>query len=165
MNIRQAQSGDLPQIVDIYNHAVQQRGATADLTPVKAADRLQWFEEHAHGRYPLWVAVENGAVLGWCSLSPYRPGRMALRHTAEISYYVHRDHRGGGVATALMDHAMGQCGRLEIKSLFALLLDINEASINILEKQGFVRWGHMPGIAEIDGATCGHFIYGRRIEP
>lgn len=163
MNIRPAQFIDLPQIVQIYNHAVEQRGSTADLTPVKVEDRIEWFEKHTENTFPLWVADDGENILGWCSLSPYRPGRMALRHTAEISYYVHRDHRAKGICTALMNHAMSQCNRLGIKSLFALLLDINKASINILEKQGFVRWGHMPGIAEMDGIICGHFIYGRRV--
>ncbi len=163
MNIRVAHVSDLPRIVEIYNQAVAQKGATADLTPVSVEDRRPWFEEHQDNNYPLWVADHNGSILGWCSLSPYRPGRMALRHTAEISYYIHRDHRGKGVCTALMEHAISQCHRLDIKTLFALLLDINIVSIKILEKFGFVRWGHMPDIAEIENTTCGHLIYGLRV--
>ena len=163
MNIRTAQYSDLPGIVEIYNQAVAQKGATADLTPVKVEDRTQWFEEHRDTEYPLWVAESSGNILGWCSLSPYRPGRMALRYTAEISYYIHRDHRRKGICTALMEHAISQCGPLGIRTLFALLLDLNTSSIHVLEKFGFHRWGHMPDIAEIDGRECGHLIYGRRV--
>ncbi|HOO39237.1 MAG TPA: N-acetyltransferase family protein [Deltaproteobacteria bacterium] len=164
LRIRPAQSGDLTRIVEIYNHAVEQKGATADLTPVSVEDRKQWFAEHGPETYPIWTALTGETVVGWCSLSPYRPGRMALRRTAEISYYVHRDYRGKGVGSALITHAITQCVSLDITSLFALLLDINIASIKILEKSGFVRWGHMPDIAEIDGTRCGHLIYGRRVE-
>ncbi len=163
LRIRPAQSGDLPRIVEIYNHAVVQKGATADLTPLSVEDRRQWFAEHESGMYPIWTALTGETVVGWCSLSPYRPGRMALRRTAEISYYVHRDYRGKGVGSALIAHAITQCAPLDITSLFALLLDINIASIKILEKFGFVRWGHMPDIAEIDGTRCGHLIYGRSV--
>lgn len=163
MNIRAAQFSDLPRIVEIYNQAVAQKGATADLTPVKVEDRRPWFEEHRDNKYPLWVAGGGENILGWCSLSPYRPGRMALRYTAEISYYIHRDHRGKGVCTALMEHAISQCEPLDIKTLFALLLDINIPSIKLLEKFGFSRWGHMPDIADFDGNQCGHLIYGRRV--
>jgi len=163
MDIRVAQFSDLPGIVEIYNQAVAQKGATADLTPVKVEDRREWFEEHGSDTYPVWIAMTGETMMGWCSLSPYRPGRMALRYTAEISYYIHRDHRGKGVCTALMKHAISQCKTLDIKTIFALLLDINIASIKILEKFGFSRWGHMPDIAEFDGNQCGHLIYGFRV--
>jgi len=163
LEIRPAEFRDLPLIVEIYNQAVMQKGATADLTPVNVEERRQWFSEHGPEKYPVWIAMRGETMVGWCSLSPYRPGRMALRRTAEISYYIHRDYRGKGVCTALIEHAISQCKPLDIKTLFALLLDINIASIKILEKFGFSRWGHMPDIAEIEGITCGHLIYGLRV--
>jgi len=165
MQIRIAQEEDLPQIVGIYNQAVAERGATADLEPVSLEDRSKWFRAHDAHTYPIFVALSEEKVIGWCSLSPYRPGRAALRQTAEISYYIDERHLRQGVGSALIRHAMEQCGRLEIRNLFALLLDINEASVRILEKLGFKQWGHMPGIAEIDDKECGHLIYGKNIRP
>ena len=44
--IRIATDTDLPAIVEIYNEAVAERFATADLTPVTLERREQWFEEH-----------------------------------------------------------------------------------------------------------------------
>ena len=163
MNIRIAKKVDLPEIVAVYNHAVMQRGATADLIPVTVESRQGWFRDHSSEFWPIWVMEDGNDILGWCSLSPYRPGRMALRHTAEISYYIHKEHRRKGIGSALIKYAIEQCPRLQKKSLFTLLLDINVPSIRILEKHGFVKWGHMPDIAEIDGKPCGHLIYGRRI--
>lgn len=163
MNIRIANEHDLSQIVEIYNQAVAQKGATADLSPVSAESRLDWFVDHKPSAYPIWVAEQSDCVLGWCSLSAYRPGRMALRKTAEISYYVHEDHRRKGVASALIQHAIEQCPALKIRNLFSLLLDVNEPSVRILEKFGFAKWGHMPDVAEFDGKTYGHLIYGRKV--
>ncbi|MHC4437300.1 MAG: GNAT family N-acetyltransferase [Planctomycetota bacterium] len=163
MNIRIANEHDLSQIVEIYNQAVTQIGATADLTPVSVESRLDWFTDHNPDTYPIWVAEQSECILGWCSLSAYRPGRMALCHTAEISYYVHEDHRRKGVASALIQHAIEKCPMLNIKNLFSLLLDVNMQSIRILEKFGFVKWGHMPDIAEFGERTCGHLIYGRQV--
>ncbi len=48
--------------------------------------------------------------------------------------------------------------------LFAILLDVNTSSVGILEKFGFEQWGHLPGVADFDGALCGHLYYGRRVE-
>jgi len=163
MNIRIANENDLSQIVEIYNQAVGQTGATADLTAVSAESRLDWFADHKPDAYPIWVAGQSECILGWCSLSAYRPGRVALRQTAEISYYVHEDHRRKGVASALIQHAIEQCPALKIRNLFSLLLDVNVPSIRILEKFGFVKWGHMPDVAEFDGRTCGHLIFGRKV--
>jgi len=160
MNIRIASERDLPQIVEIYNQAVAQIGATADLSPVSVESRLGWFANHNPDAYPIWVAEQSKCVLGWCSLSAYRPRRMALCHTAEISYYVHKDHRRKGVASTLIQYAISQCPALKIKNLFALLLEVNVPSIRILEKFGFVKWGRMPDVAELGGKTCGHLIYG-----
>jgi phosphinothricin acetyltransferase len=163
MNIRIAEERDLPQIVEIYNQAVLQRGATADLTPITVESRRSWLHDHSPESRPIWVMEDDGAILGWCSLSSYRPGRMALRHIAEISYYVHEDHRRKGIGTSLIRHAIDQCPGLKIKNLFTMLMEVNKPSIRILEKFDFVKWGHMPDVAEFDGKTCGHLIYGRRV--
>jgi len=92
--IRLASINDLPQIVGIYNEAVQQRFATADLDVVSVEQRTAWFLDHDPDTLPIYVAEQQRDVMGWCSLSAYRPGRAALRATAEISYYVRADSRG-----------------------------------------------------------------------
>ena len=163
MQLRHAREQDLPRIVEIYNQAVAQRGATADLEPISLESRRQWLQDHAPDTLPVWVADEQGRVIGWCSLSAYRPGRLALRHTAEISYYVDQEHRRKGVARRLIEHAIQQCPTLDIQHLMTFLLDINTPSIRILEEFGFARWGHLPNVAEIDGQICGHLIYGRAV--
>ena len=92
MNVRFATKDDLPAIVAIYNEAVGEGYANADIAPVSIESRQQWFEEHDADRYPIYILGEEG-VMGWCSLSPYQCGRLALRHTVEISYYVAARHR------------------------------------------------------------------------
>jgi phosphinothricin acetyltransferase len=163
MEIRIAQEADLVQIVEIYNQAIALRSATADLTPVEPSDKQQWLEEHVPEKHPVYVAKVDDKIVGWCSLSPYRRGRMALRYTAEISYYVHEGYRRMGIGSALAKHAISQCETLDIKTLFALLLDVNVASVQLLEKLGFAKWGHLPNVADFDGQECGHLIYGLRV--
>lgn len=163
--IRVAVPDDLPAIVEIYNQAVAMRTATADLDPVTVEGRRPWLAEHHGGTHPVFVAEDSGTVTGWCSISPYRPGRMALRHTAEISYYVHEDFRRRGIGSRLISHALGRCPSLGVRTLFAVLLDINTPSVGILEKFGFERWGHLPGVADFGEVECGHLYYGRRVIP
>src|SRR5215216_3523552 len=99
MLIRLAQISDLPAIVDIYNQSIPSKQSTGDTQPVHVEDRLTWFEEHRPDAHPIFIAEVDGGVAGWCSLSAYRPGRAALRFTAEISYYIARDYHRQGIAT------------------------------------------------------------------
>jgi L-amino acid N-acyltransferase YncA len=161
--IRMAAVEDVPAITEIYNQAIALKSVTADISPVSEDSRRSWLAEHSAEKYPVFVAEEQGAVMGYSSLSPYRPGRMALRYTAEISYYIHEDFRGVGVGSHLIERAIELCPRLRIKTLFAILLDINADSVHILEKFGFQKWGHMPNVADFGGSECGHLYYGRRV--
>ena len=98
MNIRSATSQDYNDIIKIYNQAVDEKFATADTEYVTLESRKVWFAQHSPDTYPIYVAELNEEIIGWCSLSPHRPGRKALRSVAEISYYIHKDHRRKGVS-------------------------------------------------------------------
>src|SRR6476660_8240998 len=118
--IRLASAADLPTVVAIYNEAVAERYATADLSAVTLDQRVAWFREHDPPRYPVYVLEERGVIRGWCSLSAYRPGRAALLGTAEISYYVASAARGQGVGTALVRHAVNEAPGLGKRVLFGI---------------------------------------------
>lgn len=163
MSLRLAQPDDLPAIVEIYNQAVSTQ-STGDMQPLRPEDRLKWFEEHRPEKYPIFVAEVHGVTAGWCSLSAYRPGRAALRFTAEISYYIDQAHHRRGLGTALIEHALAACPALEIRHLFAIVLESNLASLRLLEKMGFERWGYLPQVADFDGREVGHLYYGRHIQ-
>src|SRR5512134_2387268 len=112
MNIRTAQIDDLPAIVEIYNQSIPSQQATGDTQPVRVEDRMAWFREHRPERHPLFVAEVDGQVVGWCSLSAYRPGRAALRYTAEISYYIALAYHRQGIGRALIEHTLAACPAL-----------------------------------------------------
>ncbi len=153
----------IAEIINIYNHAVDEKFATADTEYVTVESRKEWFAQHSPETYPIYVAEEDNKIIGWCSLSPHRPGRKALSRVAEISYYIHKDHRRKGLANSLIAHTIESAKALGFQNLISILLDLNKTSIYILEKFGFERWGYLPNIAEIDGVICGQYIYGRKI--
>ncbi|MDP6436217.1 MAG: N-acetyltransferase family protein [Gammaproteobacteria bacterium] len=161
--IRTATDTDVPAITEIYNQAIALGNATAHVTPVTESDRQAWLAEHAPDMHPVYVAEDENTITGYCSISAYRPGRAALRHTAEISYYVHEDFRGQSVGSALVEHAIRECPEIGIRTLFAILLDNNPGSVALLEKFDFQQWGHMPDVADFDGTEVGHLYYGLRL--
>ncbi|MBU2552228.1 MAG: GNAT family N-acetyltransferase [Proteobacteria bacterium] len=162
--IRFANIDDLERIVDIYNQAIPHRNATADLWPVRMEQRRAWFNEHENDTYPIYVREMDGRVAGWCSLSPYRSGRTALKRTAELTVYIDYGYHGRGIGTELIRHALADCARIGKKIVFGIILEINARSIKTLEKQGFERWGYLPDVAEFDGRLCGHVYMGKKIQ-
>ena len=162
-DIRIAALSDLAAIVAIYNQAVLTHHSTANTVLVTVESRTAWFMEHEPGKHPIFVAEVNGKVVGWCSLSAYRPGRMALRFTAEVSYYVDESYRHQGIGSALVTHAMDTCPTYGTKTLIAVLIDRNIASRKLLEKLGFQQWGYLPGVLDFDGQECGECYYGKRV--
>jgi L-amino acid N-acyltransferase YncA len=161
--LRIATFADLPRLVEIYNQAIGVRNATADTVPFTIEQRLDWFVVHAPESYPIHVFEQDGLVLGWLSVSPYR-GRPALQRTAEVSYYVDYGHQRSGIGTALMAHAIEDAPRIRKHIYLAILLEWNTGSQHLLEKFGFERWGYLPEVAEFDGRLCGQFYYGKKLQ-
>ena len=163
MKIRFAEQQDLPGLVEIYNQAVLTK-CTAALEVVGVEDRQAWFEDHPQEKYPILVAESENVVLGYLNLSAYRPGRSALKHTAEVSYFVDYEHHQQGVASALMEACIEMCPHLEIKTLFAILLESNASSISLLKKFKFEQWAHLPDVAEISGVEVSQVYFGRQLK-
>ncbi|MTI64978.1 MAG: N-acetyltransferase family protein [Firmicutes bacterium] len=163
MSIRLAEFKDLKEMVEIYNQAIKTHRCTADMDTFTVEERIPWFKEHQSNKYPLYVYEVNNKVVGYVYISGYRPGRKALRYTAEISYYIHKDYQRQGIGTKMMEFIIKKSKELNYKSLLAILLEINTPSIKLLEKFGFKRWGSMPDILDFNGETCSHLYYGLKI--
>ena len=159
MLIRKAVFKDVASINDIYNSAVL-KGYTAHTIPITQADRFIWFHKHDNNAYPIFVAELAGQIIGWLSLSAYRPGRQALKHTAEISYYIAEEYRNQGIGTRLVKEALHEAPLYGFTNLISIILENNTGSIRLIEKAGFKKWGFLPEVANINGRLCGHLYYG-----
>jgi L-amino acid N-acyltransferase YncA len=157
-----AHRDQLEDIVEIYNQAIERGFCTADTTPFTANEKASWFDRH-DDKHPLFIAIIDGKVAGWYSLSHYREGREALSGVRELSYYVHNDHQGKGIGAAMVKHAVETAKKLQVENIVAILLERNLRSISLLEKFGFEKWGHMPDVARFGNERCGHLYYGLKI--
>jgi len=160
LNIRFASIDDLPIIVEIYNQAIRSRSATGDMDEFLIEDRVEWFQKFDTNRFPIYVVEIDHHVKGFATLSPYREGRRAMNKIAEISFYLDYSCRGLGIGSALVNHAINDCQRIGKETLLAILLDINIESVGLLKKFNFKKWGHLPGMINLEGLKCGQYIYG-----
>ncbi|MBL4593377.1 MAG: N-acetyltransferase [Flavobacteriales bacterium] len=162
--IRLANINDLLVIVDIYNQAIASKTATADLKPFIVEQRIDWFNQFDIDHYPIYVAELNRKIVGYATLTPYRNGREALKKVAEISFYLNYNSLGKGIGSALIKHVIADCHRVNKETLLAILLDVNTASIKLLQKFGFKEWGNLPLNSNFDGNKYGHLIYGLNLK-
>ncbi len=162
-NVRIATSHDLQEINEIYNQAIDTRCSTGDHSHVTIQERHNWFQNHPSDKYPVVIYEYKGKVAGWICLSPYRNGRTGFKHTAELSYYVHNDYKQKGIGSILLKSIIEIAKTLNYTTLIAMLFATNIASIKLLEKYQFQKWGCFPGIIEIDGICYDHLSYGLKI--
>jgi len=94
VNIRLANLADAETIRQIYNLEVTGSTATLDLVARTTEEQRAWMVAHS-GVYPVVVADDGGQVVGFASLSPYRP-RPGYATAVEDSIYVAAQHRGWG---------------------------------------------------------------------
>ena len=162
-NIRFGTIHDLASIVDIYNQAIRSRVATGDLDEFVPEDRVDWFEKF-DDEYPIYVVESNNKVAGYGTISPYRPGRRAMKSIAEISFFLDNKFQGLGIGSYLIEYMIEDCRRIGKKTLLAILLDINQKSIALLKKFGFEQWGYFPDIIELMDKKCGQLIFGLKMK-
>jgi len=137
--------------------------ATADTEPVTVALREPWFREFDPATRPLWVSVgDGGRVEGWLSLKSFY-GRPAYRHTVEVGVYTDPAVQRRGIGSALLDHALAAAAGLGIATVLAFVFAHNAPSLRLFRRAAFVRWGHLPRVAVLDGVERDLDILGRRI--
>ncbi|MEI8280851.1 MAG: N-acetyltransferase family protein [Armatimonadota bacterium] len=135
IDIRLAQIEGAGAINDIYNHYVLTSTCTFHLEPVSTQERLEWLAGH-NDRYPVIVAVCKGQIVGWASLSPFRP-RPAYAGTVESSVYVHHLHQRKGIGRLLMLDLISRAKALGYHSIIAGAEATQYGSIRLHEELGF----------------------------
>jgi len=155
ITVRDAVEADLPAIIAIYNQSIPSGRATADTHPSSVDERRSWFSQFTPHKRPIWVAERAGNVVGCIYITSFYGGRPAYDKTAEVSLYLANDAQGQGLGTALMQRMIDACPQLGVTTLIGMHFDHNEATKRLNARFGFQQVGHIPEIAEVQGAQRG----------
>ncbi|MGC8464330.1 MAG: GNAT family N-acetyltransferase [Acidimicrobiales bacterium] len=150
--VRGIEPNDAEAIREIYNHEVRGSVATLDLVPRSREAQDQWMQEHS-GIHTALVCVSEGVVIGFASLSPYRP-RPGYSSTVENSIYVHRDARRLGVGRLLLTGLLNSAATLGFHSCMARVVATQSASLELHRSCGF----QLVGIEQEVGRKFGQWI-------
>ncbi|HLK28602.1 MAG TPA: GNAT family N-acetyltransferase [Puia sp.] len=136
VQIRPATENDLQQMLDIYNEIIANTTAVFQYDPHSLEMRKEWFAQKQKDGFPVFVAEENGEVLGFSTIGPFR-NWQAYQYSVENSVYVRSDLRGKGIGKLLLQATINAAKEMKMHTIIAGIDASNEASIAMHEQFGF----------------------------
>jgi len=142
MQIRDATEADVGSITEIYNEVLKTSTAIFSDKPSSVEERMAWWKGRSDQGYPVLVATEGGAVVGFASFGSFRtwPG---YRYSVEHTVHVAASARGRGVGGALVRELIARA-RAAGKHVMVGGVDAeNAASLRFHERLGFEPVGRL----------------------
>ncbi|MGR3454342.1 GNAT family N-acetyltransferase [Pseudooceanicola sp.] len=156
LHYRRPVSGDLPFVTDLYARpeVVAHRPDPTPDGPEVSRLRLERDIAHwgAEG-FGRWAVEEAGRLVGFGGLTVVEDAS-----DLNISYHVHPDHWGRGLASRIGAHAVAHgFDALDASRLRGLVREANPASARVLLKLGFRR----DGVVTLHGAPTVRYVLER----
>lgn len=144
--IQSITKNDISACLAIYNYEVINGVATLDLEPRTLEEWREWYNAHSDEHHPIIVGTIDDVVVGYASLSPYRL-KDAFKSTVELSIYIHKDYRGQGVATQLMERILEIAKEdTMLHNVVSVITAGNEESTKLHNRFGFTYCGLTPEV-------------------
>ena len=160
--IRPARDADAAAIAAIYNQGIAGRMATFE-TVLRTPDDILSTLASGGRRYPFLVAELDGEVVGWASVSAYRP-RACYAGIGEFSIYVDERARGTGIGATLLPALVAAAEEAGFWKLLSRVFLFNTASRKLCAACGFREVGVYEKHAKLDGKWLDVVIVERLIE-
>jgi L-amino acid N-acyltransferase len=125
-------------ILAIYNDIIVNSTALYDYQQRTMDDMQLWFQEKEASNFPVLGAMGQDQLLGFATYGTWR-ARPAYKYSIEHSLYVHRDHRGKGVGTALLKQLIAAAQAQDYHVMIGGIDADNIASIALHKKFSFVH--------------------------
>lgn len=161
MVVRTAKADDAPKIAHI--HVETWRAAYRGQIPDAVLDALDverraklWRERFTQARGSVFVAEDDGIVVGFCDLIPSRDIDADPQAVAEIAaIYVLPRHWRKGTGRALCDYALAEARRHGYKAVTLWVLASNGGARCFYEAMGF----SLDGATKTDKTTDGSDLH------
>jgi L-amino acid N-acyltransferase YncA len=132
--VRPATREDMPAVVGIYNWAINQTFATIESEPLSSEEATAWWEAHVKQRMVTLVADEEGDVIGWARLLPWRQRGYEV---VEDLVYVDPLYQRHGVGRELLARLIEVARDTGCRTIVASVAADNRAGLRLHENLGF----------------------------
>lgn len=140
INIEDASTIHLPGILEIVNHAILETTAVYDYNPKSLADMELWLQEKQDNNWPVIVALQDNAVLGYATFGTFR-SKEAFKYTVEHSVYINDKATGKGLGTLLLNKLIAVAKAHGHHTMIGCIDADNKGSIAFHERFGFTGCG------------------------
>lgn len=146
--VRDATSGDVPVITDLFNQYIGTRTTEWTERPHTVEGRRRWLETRRDGGWPVLVAKCDDDVVGVATYGDFRDSaeREGYRFTVEHSVHVADGVQGQGCGRALMEALIDRARRAGLHVMVGAIDGDNPDSIRFHERMGFVEVGRLPEV-------------------
>lgn len=167
VTIRPAIEADFDAITHLHNVLLPTTTVEWRDQPHDPADRAAWHAAKVERGFPVLVAEDDGAVVGWAAYGDFRDtlARPGYRFTVEHTIHVAESHWGAGVASMLIEALVAEAEAAGLRVMVGALDGANERSIRFHERHGFVVTARMPGIGEKFGRRLDLVLLQRELHP
>jgi len=154
MEIRIGKLSDVAGITDIFNFYIEHTHARFEEAPFTLENRQKWFTQFSSdSKYQLYVATENGELLGFACSQQYR-AMSAFDDTVEVSVYLAPDAKGKGVGSKLYAQLFASISAFGVHRVLSGIALPNDASVALHKRFGFREVGVFNEYAQKNG----HYI-------
>ncbi|QFI37274.1 N-acetyltransferase [Moritella marina ATCC 15381] len=151
MEIRLGELSDVKGITDIFNYYIEHTNARFEESPFTLESRKKWFSQFsANSKHQLYVAVENGELLGFSCSQPYR-NISAFGDTVEATVYLTSAAQGKGLGSKLYSQLFSAIVAYGVHRVLSGVALPNEASIALHKHFGFREIGVFNEYAKKNG--------------
>ncbi len=139
--VEDAEPGDLPQILAIYNEVIRNSTAVYSEAELGAVAGAEWFAAKTGRGFPFVVVRDAAGVAGFGSFGDFRAW-PCYQFSVEHSVHVRADRRGSGIGRAIVTELMARARAMGKHVMIAGIDADNAASLGLHQRLGFVVVGH-----------------------
>jgi phosphinothricin acetyltransferase len=164
VQIRLAEHGDLPAIFAILNREIEEGINIFETRPIEGPAQQAWWAAHPAHRYPVFVALDHRALIGWASLSAYSVF-CGYSGTAEVSIWLDPSRQGRGIGSMLYERLLSTGSELGIRVVLARVESQNQASARLHRRFGFREVGTLRRVGEKFGRLLDVTLLEKQLGP
>ena len=133
---------------DCVGEVARERRYLAIVDAFPAEQNALWVAVNRARGNPLWVALDQDRVVGWCEVRRDNlPGR---EHSAVLGVGVRQPYRGAGLGRRLMEAALAQAWARGLARIELWVRAPNTPAIALYAKLGFLEEGRRRDAVRLD---------------
>lgn len=108
---------------------------------------------------PVYYAVEEGRVVGWCDIFPEENPRLS--HRGRLGMGLRKGYRGQGLGTRLVETSLSHAKKFGLEKVELNVYTSNSAAVALYKKTGFEEEGLIKKYRKLDGIYFDCLVMGK----